>query len=65
MDHVLELEPRSAEYWCVRGLMKKAAKDRAGARADFERAIELDPKGAKGRIGKQARSEIDDLDEDD
>ena len=43
LDRAIQLEPTLAEAWWRRGLLRYTEGDRTGAKADFAKALQLDP----------------------
>ncbi len=46
LDSAIKLSPANAGYWINRGAAKLEKKDKAGASADFEEALKLDPENS-------------------
>lgn len=50
LDHVIGLSPNFAQGFALRGAVRSANEDQAGAIADFSRAVELEPRHFEARI---------------
>ena len=46
LNHWVEADPKNADAWLHRGLVKFTAKDFAGAIADYDKSLELNPNNA-------------------
>jgi tetratricopeptide (TPR) repeat protein len=54
----LEVDPEQARVYLVRGLARSRLKDLAGAKADLERYLALDPPSHRG-LGEQALRRVE------
>jgi putative PEP-CTERM system TPR-repeat lipoprotein len=51
LEQALEVEPKLAEAWALRGQLRRLTGDTESARSDFDKALEIEPGSATARTG--------------